>query len=53
MSARYDAGDGDWDDDMILDVMREDGTQPETRTEPAAAFLRCNKVRGEARGRET
>lgn len=51
MSARYDAGNGD--DDMILDVMREDGTQPETGTEPAAAFLRCNKVRGEARGRET
>lgn len=33
------------DDDMILDVMREDGTQPETGSEPAAAFLRCNKVK--------
>lgn len=46
VSARYDAGDGgwDWDDDMILDVMREDATQPETGTEPAAAFLRCNKA---------
>lgn len=37
------------DDDMILDVMREDGTQPETGSEPAAAFLRCNKVRMSAR----
>lgn len=33
------------DDGMILDVMREDGTQPETGSEPAAAFLRCNKVK--------
>ncbi|XP_060887825.1 proprotein convertase subtilisin/kexin type 9 [Labrus mixtus] len=32
------------DDDMILDLIREDGTQAETGTEPAADFFRCNKV---------
>lgn len=32
------------DDEMILDLIREDGTQPETGTEPSAEFLRCNKV---------
>ncbi|XP_026201151.1 proprotein convertase subtilisin/kexin type 9 isoform X2 [Anabas testudineus] len=32
------------DDEMILDLIREDGTQPETGTEPAAEFLRCNKA---------
>lgn len=32
------------DDEMILDLIREDGTRPETRAEPAADFLRCNKV---------
>lgn len=37
------------DDGMILDVMREDGTRPETGSEPAAAFLRCNKVKMSAR----
>ncbi|KAM9762192.1 proprotein convertase subtilisin/kexin type 9 isoform 1-T2 [Menidia menidia] len=31
------------DDEMILDLIREDGTQPETGEEPAAEFLRCNK----------
>lgn len=31
--------------DMFLDVMHEDGTEPETGAEPAAPFLRCNKVR--------
>lgn len=32
------------DDQMILDLIREDGTEPETGAEPAAEFLRCNKV---------
>ncbi|KAI3368975.1 hypothetical protein L3Q82_025939 [Scortum barcoo] len=32
------------DDQMILDLIREDGTQPETRAEPAAEYLRCNKA---------
>lgn len=32
------------DDQMILDLIREDGTQPDTGAEPAAEFLRCNKV---------
>lgn len=32
------------DDEMILDLIREDGTQPETGTEPSAEFLRCNKA---------
>ncbi|KAM9357695.1 proprotein convertase subtilisin/kexin type 9 [Symphorus nematophorus] len=32
------------DDDMILDLIREDGTQPETGAEPAAEFFRCNKA---------
>lgn len=32
------------DDEMILDLIREDGTQPETGAEPPAEFLRCNKV---------
>ncbi|XP_029285522.1 proprotein convertase subtilisin/kexin type 9 isoform X2 [Cottoperca gobio] len=31
------------DDKMILDLIREDGTQPETGDEPAAEFLKCNK----------
>lgn len=31
-------------DQMILDLIREDGTQPETRAEPAAEYLRCNKA---------
>ncbi|XP_071751746.2 proprotein convertase subtilisin/kexin type 9 [Centroberyx gerrardi] len=29
---------------MILDLIRQDGTQPESGTEPAAEFLRCNKA---------
>ena len=33
------------DDVMILDLIREDGTQPETGSEPAAEFLKCNKVK--------
>lgn len=33
------------DDDPILEVNREDSTVPEPATEPAAEFLRCNKVR--------
>lgn len=33
------------DDVMILDLIREDGTQPETGAEPAAEFLKCNKVK--------
>ncbi|XP_040895738.1 proprotein convertase subtilisin/kexin type 9 isoform X2 [Toxotes jaculatrix] len=32
------------DDEMILDLIREDGTQPESGAEPAAEFLRCNKA---------
>ncbi|TMS20109.1 Proprotein convertase subtilisin/kexin type 9 [Larimichthys crocea] len=32
------------DDEMILDLIREDGTQPETGAVPAAEFLRCNKA---------
>ncbi|XP_030288236.1 proprotein convertase subtilisin/kexin type 9 [Sparus aurata] len=32
------------DDEMILDLIRGDGTRPETRAEPAADFLRCNKA---------
>ncbi|XP_029988597.1 proprotein convertase subtilisin/kexin type 9 [Sphaeramia orbicularis] len=32
------------DDEMILDLIREDGTQPETGEEPSAEFLRCNKA---------
>lgn len=32
------------DDEMILDLIREDGTQPETGAEPAAEFIRCSKV---------
>lgn len=32
------------DDEMILDLIREDGTQPETGAEPAAEFIRCNKA---------
>ncbi|XP_042272417.1 proprotein convertase subtilisin/kexin type 9 [Thunnus maccoyii] len=32
------------DDEMILDLIREDGTQPETGAEPAAEFLRCSKA---------
>ncbi|XP_045905850.1 proprotein convertase subtilisin/kexin type 9 [Micropterus dolomieu] len=32
------------DDKMILDLIREDGTQPKTGAEPAAEFLRCNKA---------
>ncbi|XP_031167409.1 proprotein convertase subtilisin/kexin type 9 [Sander lucioperca] len=32
------------DDEMILDLIREDGTQPETGAEPAAEFLKCNKA---------
>ncbi|XP_070688494.1 proprotein convertase subtilisin/kexin type 9 [Pempheris klunzingeri] len=32
------------DDEIILDLIREDGAQPETRAEPAAEFLRCNKA---------
>lgn len=32
------------DDEMILDLIREDGTQPESGSEPAAEFIRCNKV---------
>lgn len=32
------------DDEVILDLIREDGTPPETGAEPAAELLRCNKV---------
>lgn len=32
------------DDEMILDLIRDDGTQPETGAKPAAEFLKCNKV---------
>ncbi|XP_022607121.1 proprotein convertase subtilisin/kexin type 9 [Seriola dumerili] len=31
------------DDELILDLIREDKTQPESGAEPAAEFLRCNK----------
>lgn len=34
----------DEDDEMILDLIREDGTQPETGLVPSAEFLRCNKA---------
>lgn len=46
MSARDYVGD-DRVNDMSLNLMHEDGTEPETETgtEPAAPFLRCNKVR--------
>lgn len=40
------------DDEMILDLIREDGTQPETGAEPAAEFLKCNKVIISVRGFE-
>lgn len=33
------------DDEMIPDLIRDDGTGPETGAEPAAEFLRCNKVK--------
>ncbi|XP_069555276.1 proprotein convertase subtilisin/kexin type 9 [Brachyistius frenatus] len=32
------------EDEMMLDLIREDGTQPETGAEPAAKVLRCNKA---------
>lgn len=32
------------DDEMIVDLIREDGTAPGTGAEPAAEFLKCNKV---------
>ncbi|XP_005923322.2 proprotein convertase subtilisin/kexin type 9 [Haplochromis burtoni] len=32
------------DDGMILDLVGEDRTDPETGTDPAAEFIRCNKV---------
>lgn len=32
------------DDEMILDLIHEDNAEPESGTEPAAEFLRCNKV---------
>ena len=38
------------DDEMILDLIREDATQPETGAEPAAEFFRCNKVKAESSG---
>lgn len=44
VSARNDVG-GDSVNDMFLDLVHEDGTEPETGTETAAPFLRCNKVR--------
>ncbi|KAM4629347.1 proprotein convertase subtilisin/kexin type 9 [Polymixia lowei] len=31
------------EDEMMLDLIRQDATQPEGGTEPSAAFLRCNK----------
>ncbi|XP_061094330.1 proprotein convertase subtilisin/kexin type 9 [Conger conger] len=31
------------DDDLILSLILQDDTQPETGTEPSADFLRCNK----------
>ncbi|KAK5869948.1 hypothetical protein PBY51_024622 [Eleginops maclovinus] len=31
-------------DEMILDLIREDGTQPEPGAAPAAEFLKCNKA---------
>lgn len=44
VSARNDVG-GDSVNDMFLDLVHEDGTEPETGTETSAPFLRCNKVR--------
>lgn len=44
LSARDDVG-GDSVNDVLLDLMHEDGAVPQTGTEPAASFLRCNKVR--------
>ncbi|KAK7888634.1 hypothetical protein WMY93_024194 [Mugilogobius chulae] len=35
-------------EEMILDLLREDRTQPETGPEPSAEFLRCNKDHPEA-----
>ncbi|XP_026161363.1 proprotein convertase subtilisin/kexin type 9 [Mastacembelus armatus] len=32
------------DGEMILELIREDGSQPETGAEPAAELLRCNKA---------
>ncbi|XP_037530232.1 proprotein convertase subtilisin/kexin type 9 [Nematolebias whitei] len=32
------------DDEMILDLIRDDGTQPETGAEPTVEFLKCNKA---------
>nr|XP_046246622.1 proprotein convertase subtilisin/kexin type 9 isoform X2 [Scatophagus argus] len=32
------------EDEINLDLIREDGIQAETRTEPAAEFIRCNKA---------
>ena len=32
------------DDDLILNLIPEDATQPETGTEPGTEFLKCNKV---------
>ncbi|KAJ0065345.1 hypothetical protein NL108_007071 [Boleophthalmus pectinirostris] len=32
------------DEEMILDLIRDDGTQTETGPEPSAEFLRCNKA---------
>ncbi|XP_049911982.1 proprotein convertase subtilisin/kexin type 9 [Epinephelus moara] len=32
------------DDEMIVDLIREDGTAPGTGAEPAAEFLKCNKA---------
>uniref|UniRef100_A0A1A8FS33 Proprotein convertase subtilisin/kexin type 9 n=3 Tax=Nothobranchius korthausae TaxID=1143690 RepID=A0A1A8FS33_9TELE len=32
------------DDEMILDLIRDDGTPPEAGAEPAAEFLKCNKA---------
>ncbi|KAK9518973.1 hypothetical protein VZT92_021738 [Zoarces viviparus] len=32
------------DDEMVLDLIREDGTRAETGAEPAAEFLKCKKA---------
>lgn len=32
------------EEEMIISVIRQDDTQPESGTEPSAEFYRCNKV---------
>uniref|UniRef100_A0A3Q3A3C3 Proprotein convertase subtilisin/kexin type 9 n=1 Tax=Kryptolebias marmoratus TaxID=37003 RepID=A0A3Q3A3C3_KRYMA len=43
-SAAVCAQDDPEDDELILDLIRDDGTQPESGAEPAAEFLKCNKA---------